>query len=53
MASLDYVNNMNEEYSGNDDVVSHSAAKDVFEVLLKYIEQHPKASPMDVKVAKN
>lgn len=34
------------------DKVSHSAAKEAFEVALSYIEQHPTATPMDVLWAK-
>ncbi|KAG8271109.1 Integrator complex subunit 9 [Homalodisca vitripennis] len=37
-----------DEETTSDNVMNHSAAKDVFEVVLKYIEQHPNSTSMDV-----
>lgn len=44
--------NSDEDEPTSDSVVSHSAAKDAFDTALKYIEQHPNATPMDVLWAK-
>lgn len=48
----DKEDDMDEDECVNDDLVSHWAAKDACQVLLKYIEQHPIATPMDVLWAK-
>lgn len=41
-----------EEEVDRDTGVTHSEAKDAFDVVLKYLEQNPRATPMDVLWAK-
>lgn len=40
------------EEEDRDNGVTHSEAKDAFDIVLKYLEQNPRATPMDVLWAK-
>ena len=51
-AAAEEENDTDEDDSLSDIVVSHSSAKDAFDIALKYIEQHPEATPMDIMWAK-